>query len=627
MPHTRKPLAFCILSGLAALLLAGCGNQPNLPLQPAASALGKLQGSVHGGQPPVAGSHVYLYESVSTGYGNAAHSLLTAASNTVSDGANYYTSTDSGGGFSLNNDYTCTGGAQVYVLARGGDAGGGPNPGIGLMAALGQCPGSGSLAAQAPFVIVNEVTTVAAAYALAGFMSSPTQLSTGNTPLAAAGLANAMANALNLVNPASGLAATATLASGSSGAVPQARIYTLANILASCVNSSPAGSPPSSTRCSALFAAAAPVSTPSDTAQAMLNIAHFPGNNVATLYNLSTATPVFAPTLSTAPDDLLLPVVYTAPISPVQNGLAIDAAGNAWVAGGTAIGRITPLGAASTVYTSSSPSSNFNLSSVSVSPSGNTWVSDASGSTVTLVNGSGLVGITPALIGGLSGPAGIAFDTGGNAFVENHMGNTVSLLMPSAAAATPSPIPSRLTAYQIAVDGLNGAWASSYGSSIQHIPAGAAAATPVAALSGYNQSVAIDGGGSIWVGGDNGGSGALAKLSSDGSLQGIYTGGGATGFGEVAQLAIDGGGNVWGIGATPSFGYTYSHFVELSNTGTALSPAAGYQNAANFGNLALAIDGSGDVWVSNANATTTEFLGAAVPVATPILPAQLGARP
>jgi hypothetical protein len=57
-------------------------------------------------------------------------------------------------------------------LAIGGDAGAGDNPAAALMSVLGQCPsGSTNFLGTEPFLVVNEVTTVAGAYALSGYMT------------------------------------------------------------------------------------------------------------------------------------------------------------------------------------------------------------------------------------------------------------------------------------------------------------------------------------------------------------------------------------------------------------------------------------------------------------------------
>jgi len=54
----------------------------------------------------------------------------------------------------------------VYILASGGDSGGGPNSSIMLTAGLGDCT-----AAQTATVQINEMTTIATAYAMAQFLA------------------------------------------------------------------------------------------------------------------------------------------------------------------------------------------------------------------------------------------------------------------------------------------------------------------------------------------------------------------------------------------------------------------------------------------------------------------------
>ena len=72
------------------------------------------------------------------------------------------------GGFSIAGDYACTAGHQVYMYTNGGNSGSdGENEAIGLRASLGKCPESDSSDSVRPFNFVNEVTMVAAAYAMA----------------------------------------------------------------------------------------------------------------------------------------------------------------------------------------------------------------------------------------------------------------------------------------------------------------------------------------------------------------------------------------------------------------------------------------------------------------------------
>src|SRR6201996_1397627 len=99
-----------------------------------------------------------------------------------------------------------------------------------------------------------------------------------------------MANANNIVNIQYGQAPT--VANGNSNSVnPQAKLYSLANIVAQCVNSSSA----SSSNCTNLFNLALnPDGTaPTDESTALFNIAQNQGRNVAAIYNLTPSTPVF----------------------------------------------------------------------------------------------------------------------------------------------------------------------------------------------------------------------------------------------------------------------------------------------------------------------------------------------
>lgn len=143
------------------LLIIGCALQQTASpkLEPAV----KLTGSVHGGQQPIAGAHVYLFAANTTGYGQPSVSLLNAASTGTSDSLGAYVLTDTNGAFTITGDYSCTPNSQVYLYALGGNPGAGVNSAAGLLAALGNCPSSGSFLASLPLIQVNEVTTVAAA--------------------------------------------------------------------------------------------------------------------------------------------------------------------------------------------------------------------------------------------------------------------------------------------------------------------------------------------------------------------------------------------------------------------------------------------------------------------------------
>ena len=131
---------------------------------------------------------------------------------------NGYVMTDASGNFALGGDYTCTAGTQVYMVAVGGNPGLTPvppatsvnNTAIVQMAGLGQCPAAGNLAAQVPYLVINEVTTVAFAYSMGGFATTAFNVSSNATASPASGtaIANAMANTGNIVNLQYGQAPT-----------------------------------------------------------------------------------------------------------------------------------------------------------------------------------------------------------------------------------------------------------------------------------------------------------------------------------------------------------------------------------------------------------------------------------
>src|ERR1035441_8756741 len=184
---------------------------------------------------------------------NKSLSLLTSSvltnnpSNSGQDGnGNYYVTTDANGNFTITGDYSCAAGQQVYLYALGGTQGGIANPAAGLLAALGNCPGTAGTTndsfSSGLFLVVNEVSTVATAYAFAGFATDATHVSSSGTALAQTGVANAFANAANLETLGTGVALATTPAGN--GTVPQTTINTVANILASCVNTTGATSSP-----------------------------------------------------------------------------------------------------------------------------------------------------------------------------------------------------------------------------------------------------------------------------------------------------------------------------------------------------------------------------------------------
>ena len=249
--------------------------------------------------------------------------------------ASNYVPTGAGGVFTISSDYSCAQNTQVYLYTVSGDPGlgTGTNNAISMMAALGNCPSGGSFLSSYPQVVVNEVSTIAAAYSFAGFATDPLHVSSPNTSLALTGIKNAFANAANLAALGSG-SALATTPSG--GIAPQGTVYTLANILGACVNSNGATTGPTNpTGCYTLFTNATSDGTPtgaqpSDTATAAINIAHHAGANIVYLWGLVPAVPAFGSGLILEPNDFTLGIQYTSGGVNAPNFIAIDDIGNAW---------------------------------------------------------------------------------------------------------------------------------------------------------------------------------------------------------------------------------------------------------------------------------------------------------
>jgi sugar lactone lactonase YvrE len=103
---------------------------------------------------------------------------------------------------------------------------------------------------------------------------------------------------------------------------------------------------------------------------------------------------------------------------------------------------------------------------------------------------------------------------------------------------------------------------------------------------------------------------------------GAVIGSGYTGSGSIYHpqgIAIDGGGTVWVAN------YRARYLTELAGAkatvpGASLSPATGLgADAGLLEAYALALDASGNIWVSNqGNNTITKFIGLGTPVKTPL---------
>jgi streptogramin lyase len=627
----RIPLALTSL--LFSCAFTGCVMSPSaFQPGPAPAPATAIQGSIYSGSRPVVGAHVYLLKANTTGYGVPATSLLDSAATGGGDEVGGYVVSNSTGAFAIPASYHCDGTDQVYVYTIGGDAGGGSNAASGLMSVVGGCP-------LPPFngtetILVNEITTVGAAYALAGFANDPTHISSSSSSLAVGSLRNAFGMVANLYDPSNGMALSTTPAGN--GIVPSKLINTLADILGACIRSSG----PSSSACSTLLNLA-PASVggiqPSNTASAILNIVHRPGVNVAGLFALVSRNTPYGPSLPTQPNDFSLGITYGGGGLSNPYAVAIDAEGNAWFAnlGNSTVSKLSPTGVAL------SPAGGFNNGNpvapvgIAIDLSGNVWIVNAISNTLTKYASSGaLLSPFPGYTGGgMSAPQAIASDSLGNTWITNYHGSASKF---SNGGVPISPLSGYMGggiagAVAVALDASGSVWITNTQSSPHSITKLTSAGQPLSPASGYiggglNNpfSIALDNNGSAWAA--NYSNDSLTKLATNGDA--ISPGAGFTGGGlsHPYSLALDGAGNAWVANAG-----TFS-ISAFSNAGVAMSPTTGYQGGLLNGPQAIAIDGSGNVWIANGyDISVTQLVGAAVPVVTPLAAGirdnQLAARP
>lgn len=399
-------------------LLSGCALENTAPPTPTAGP--QISGKAMGGQQSITGSRIYLMKADTTGYGNAATDILTAGDG--SDSIGYYVLTGTGGAFTLGS-YTCTQNDQVYLLSLQGNPGltnGTNNSHLAIMAMLGACPAAGNFVTSTPFVTINEITTIAAAYAMGGFMSSPTQMSSSSAN-ASVGLANAALVAASLANIAAGATYTSGTTPNGNGTYSVNKVNTLADIIASCVNTD--GSTTTGAACATLFTNAVNGSTqPTDTITAALNMVHFSSQNVSTLLGLAPGTAPFQPTLSPAPLDLSLSIAYASVDSSASNSYPtrIDNLGNIYKPDGASkpngtTRAVNPLGAVVATY---------NTSTIEDQPSGgyidpnnqNLWVPSGNTTKITAYNTTSHSAVTGSGFVDGSYSDGLAFDNSNNVY-------------------------------------------------------------------------------------------------------------------------------------------------------------------------------------------------------------------
>jgi hypothetical protein len=301
-----------------------------------------VAGTSQSGQQPISGAQVTLYAAATN------EVALNTTANASNVSAVTTATTDQDGNFSIPYGYECpTPNTQMYLVSTGGNAGGGTNPNLVLMSVLGRCSDL-----DASRFVVNEVTTVAAVYALSDFMADVQRV--GSTCTSSAGMSVAFSTARDLADVTTGVARTRTVSG--TGIVPQAQINTLANLLNACAKT--AGSVQGDgSLCDELFHATnpgtIPATQPGNTLLSLLDLARNAtgfannSNSFAVLYQLAISRASFGPALSAKPGDWILAIRFpdgskgpgiaapeassTGNLTTNSTNPTVDAAGNVWV--------------------------------------------------------------------------------------------------------------------------------------------------------------------------------------------------------------------------------------------------------------------------------------------------------
>jgi hypothetical protein len=636
-PLSRFLPVLAVVSALPLSTLTGCGAATSFT-GPSASSL--MAGRVIGGQQPVSGSLVTVWAAGTDGYGTSATQLA-------------HTTTASDGTFTITTPYTCTAGEQVYITAAGGQALTGlDNPNIMLATGLGDCAG-----AQSATVEINEVTTAATAFALTQFFTTTLGDSltdvfgTNAADLPAFTLSNQSTIPLLVDIPSGTVNPNTPLVT-----IESAKIYSIANTLAACVNDAT----PTFTTCATLYTDTTPpvpgATAPSDTLQAAVQINLYPYQNVTDLYKLAAAKSPFTG-LGTAPNDWTIGVSYTSSsyalsiagtsTSATSASIDIDANGNIWfptnLSSSTGVAFFNPASTSfngpylTTVTIDSDPIGFLQPQYLAIDNTGLVWLTDESeglyGSTdtgsidaATPGSGTAFYGI-PANV--TLGP--IAADaTGDIYFSEIDLPHNYfdSVANPATHIGHFTNPPTGLVVPDSSVFSAVASTSGSGTACLLEIPGAPPAASTTSNCTSGGLALA------------SGGTDILSMATSLNQLCFLSQNAcGAPPAGYTADInlpegvATDGYGNEWIANSGNSSVFTFGGV----NSGYANTSPVAYLHDASNGNTmttpyAIAIDGSGNVWIANAGCVGTsdilpctpgafvlsELIGAAAPTITPL---------
>lgn len=606
-----------VLGPVVAVVVAG------LALAPAGSAGAderRLTGTVEGGDGPLPGYEVTLHAARGEG-----PPVALAATTTEADG-------------SFELDYLPPAGADavLYVVARSGNTRPVPDV-VTLAAVLGPEPVAGD-------VVVNPLTTVGTAYAMAQFTDD------GAIAGQAPGLQNAAGMAHNLFDPATG-AASDVLASPPNGHETETlrTFHSLANMVAACVADDAA--------CLALLDAATPAGSPppADSFTALDEVVQQPASKVHELFAVSELGP--APY---QPARLLAPAAWTIALRFAGDGhtmigpgnMAIDHEGSLWVTnnyapevdgyscGSTRLLRFTPTGAPYPGSPYSGGGLNGAGFGITIDPYGDVWVGNFGfaspgcpqlppSNSVSQFRPDGTpvspdaTGTGPGETGGwtqggIAWPQGTVADRAGNVWIANCAGDSVTLIPDG------DPTQAReLTGlglerpFDIAHDLQGNAYVTGTRSDSVAVlrPDGTPLRPPLTGAFSKPLGIAANSLGEVWVANSNvidlpcpdldlhpGPHPSVTHVAPDGTTT-TYTGGGLT---IPWGIAVDGHDNVWVANfATKRLSAFCGrddspHCPAGASRGTPLSPElTGFSFDGLVRNTGVIADTAGNVWLAN----------------------------
>jgi hypothetical protein len=509
-------------------------------------------------------------------------------------------------------------------------------------------------------VTVNELTTVAASYALAQF--SGTDGIHGASP----GLENAAATAFNLADSSTGKAGEiVTNANNGDKNTTLATLGTLANLVSVCAAATPK-------RCDGLLEQATPPGgdAPADTAQAIVDLARNPTLSPAGLYALARTASVYQPALDAPPTAWILVLLYTDTDLYASGRIAIDAKGNAWSStnwqpgtqdGSTSISVLDTVGGP----TLGSPIEGGGMKGgawgAAIAPDGTVWMGSFGGAALIKYSPTGTI-LSPDggyADGGLNHPQGIAVDQKGNVWIANNYGPE-SAPGQGNVVVYPGGDPSKAMVisggglnhpFAVQIDGYGRAWVTNAGLGGAKL-VGTRAAIAVGKFGGsvtvigpdfeptstspiesdsfkWPLGLAIDSQNNAWTA--NYFDSSITEIQPDGTVAGVYR----LPHGTLPWAqAVDGSDRVWVAGFARHelwllCGATTSACPPGSATGAILSPRLGFRSEAFQHFTSVQIDQAGNVWLSNnwsqlappvGGTGIAEVIGIATPVCAPLTP-------